>query len=356
MNDFKTMEESSITARSNRLAKANVMYGVKYLDLATGGIRKNDLIIIGGRSGCGKTELASHIALANVLQDRTVHYLALEAEQDEIYNRLLYKIIKKLYYNDGNKEPFLYRDWMNGSYDLMLRKYNTEANNIISKKYNKLNVFYRRETEFGALEMQILINSISVETDLIIIDHLHYIDLESEKENIAMKQLVKTIRDLALVNGKPIILIAHLRKKSFQDKSLVPDLEEFHGSSDITKIATQVITLSANGSNSNSEYNTLFKVCKCRVDGSAMRYIGQQVFDIKINDYADSYTVARAEDCTKEFTPITNEIDLPLWGKDSKIYVPTKSLYARDKTSTASKFRNYTETDSDIVEVETGFL
>lgn len=337
---FKTIEQSSYTAESNRNKKSVVSYGIKYLDLATGGIRCNDLIILGGRTGCGKTELASHIALHNVLHDKRVHYFALEAEDDEIYNRLLYKIIKQLYYEQGGKEPILYRDWANGKYDLLLRQETKQAMNLIRLKYEKLYCFYRKNENFGLTDLQTLIFDIKDETDLIIIDHLHYIQVDTDKELAEMKKLVMGIRDLALLFGKPIILIAHLRKKSFQDKSLIPDVEEFHGSSDITKIATQVITLAPNGSNSNFEFKTLFKVCKCRVDGSATRYIGEQVFNIKTNDYDESLKIGRVEDCYKDFMPIDDTNKLPIWGQEVKIHVPTKSLYARlarDYTDTSAR-------------------
>jgi len=337
---FKTIDQSSFTAEFNRKKKTAINYGIKYLDNATGGIRSNDLIIIGGRTGCGKTELASHIALHNVLYNKKVHYFALEAEEDEIYNRLLYKIIKQLYYEQEGKEPILYRDWLSGKYDLLLRTQTKQAMNLIRQKYSNLFVFYRTTDTFNLSDLQCLVYEIKDDTDLIIIDHLHYIQVDTDKELAEMKKLVMGIRDLALLFGKPIILIAHLRKKSFQDKTLVPDVEEFHGSSDITKIATQVITLASNGSESNFEFKTLFKVCKCRVDGSATRYIGQQIFNIKQNDYEDVFKVGKSEDCYKDFTPITVERDLPLWGKEAKTYVPTKSLFNRftkDYTDTSER-------------------
>ena len=60
---------------------------------------------------------------------------------------------------------------------------------------------------------------------------------DDPNENRAVKNIVKRIRDVSLAIGVPVIVVAHLRKKDRIPRPLAPDLDDFHGASDITKIA-----------------------------------------------------------------------------------------------------------------------
>ena len=78
--------------------------------------------------------------------------------------------------------------------------------------------------------------------DLIVVDHLHYVDGDDdENEHKSLGDTVKAIRDVSLRIGRPIVLIAHLRKRDARAKQLVATLDDFHGSSNVVKICTQAI-------------------------------------------------------------------------------------------------------------------
>src|SRR5690606_17377988 len=98
-------------------------------------------------------------------------------------------------------------------------------------------LFYKTKT-FGTNELLLAVAECSKDTDLIIVDHVHYFDFDDDNENRAIKDLAKIVRQLSIEEQKPIILIAHLRKRDKKNPDLVADLEEFHGSSDLYKIAT----------------------------------------------------------------------------------------------------------------------
>lgn len=264
-------------------------FGVEYLNRALKGIRKNDLILLGGESGTGKTELAVTIAENN--PDKHIIFYALEAEKDEVYNRLLFKICKKLYYQHTGQNDVFYDLWLIGYDRHKTLDFERRAIEILKSKYGNLRIFERTKEGFGVAELQMsLYNSEPV--DLIIIDHLHYFDTHREDENKAYKDIVKALRDMVLINNIPMILIAHLRKKGQFQKRIIPGMDDFHGSSDIFKIATKVITLAPTSELESCKsylFPTLFRVCKNRINGAATRYIGVHDFDIRTNSYVKDY-------------------------------------------------------------------
>ena len=80
---------------------------------------------------------------------------------------------------------------------------------------------------------------------LVIIDHLHYIDFEEHSENVGVKRNVAKIRTLVNKYRVPTILISHLRKSFRGTDSIVPQIDELHGSSEISKQANHVISFGA---------------------------------------------------------------------------------------------------------------
>ena len=152
--------------------------------------------------------------------------------------------------------------------------------------------------------------------DLIIVDHAHFFDYGEDTENGALKNIAKTVRGITQVTKKPILLVAHLRKADKFSKEIAPSIEEFHGSSDLTKIATKVITL---GRGKPSEANpnlraTFVRVPKNRYDGSITWYVAKVYFDFITNNYVDSFTFGCLKNNGKEFEVSKTE-DMPQWMK-----------------------------------------
>jgi hypothetical protein len=145
-------------------------------------------------------------------------------------------------------------------------------------------VFYK-QSKFGVAELLKEIALCSEETDLIIVDHVHYFDFEDDNENRAIKNLAKIVRQVAIDEGKPIVLISHLRKRDRANSDLVAGLDEFHGSSDLYKIATKVITMAPGGVNAEGEYETFFRMPKNRYGGGVSRYLTKEFFSPKEGCY-----------------------------------------------------------------------
>jgi archaellum biogenesis ATPase FlaH len=313
-SDNSENERNARTERGRNL----LPFGVGFLDDSLLGISKNDLVLIGAPSGVGKTALCCNIAEANLEAGKRVHYIALEAEEFEIESRIKYKIVSKLYFEDAER-PRLHKKlsfdaWFLGQFAHELKAYEDVASKFFASAYSDLHVFYKSD-KFNVSDLIETVVYCAAKTDLIIIDHVHYFDFGDDNENRAMKEIAKTARTLALENGKPIVLVAHLRKRDKFNGERCAGLDEFHGSSDLVKIATKVITLAPGRPVSKCEYETFFRTPKNRTNGSSTRFLGRAIYSSETGRYEREYRLGWAEQKREdEFTDI-GESAQPDWAR-----------------------------------------
>lgn len=324
---FKSIDNVE-NEKSLRLAKKEkiLKFGVRMLDDACSGILRNDLILIGAASGAGKTELCTQIALNNVRNSKRVHFIALEAEEFEIERRILYSLIANKWYADKspdafdlreNKLPrFSFKGWCLGEFKGHIEQFESEAEQEFKKQFNGLFTYYKRDRFKVDNLIETVLYAAASETDLVIIDHVHYFDFETDNENREIKEIAKMARSLALESGKPIILVGHLRKRDRNNDDLVPGLEEFHGSSDLYKIATRVITL-APGPKAGRGYHTYLRIPKDRLDGGNARFIGQIKFNPAENCYDQEYSLGKSGSTKQDGFTELDEHSLPDWARRS---------------------------------------
>ena len=89
-------------------------------------------------------------------------------------------------------------------------------------------------------------------------------------------------------------MVAHLRKKGSNEKRRLPSLDDFHGSSNIFKIAHTVILVSPNYQGydiENQLYPTFFYTPKSRAGASTNR-VAIKTFNGKEKKYNDGYDLA----------------------------------------------------------------
>lgn len=315
-----------LTQRLSNNPTLNCSFGVRFLDDALNGILKNDLVLIGARSGIGKSEIITKIAYQNAfIHKKRVLLFALEATDWEIHQRILYRQVAKQYYKLGYGiiEPLFYRDWITGIYPEKARKIEEVIKQQLTLDLMLLDVVYTNGKDFTISHFGHILNTVRDDVDLIIVDHLHYFDFDGDNENKEIKEIIKRIRDLALCFNKPVVLVSHLRKRDRGLKNLVPDIDEFHGTSEIVKRATKVITFAPyydeekekedKEKKDNSVYSTIFRVAKNRLDGSATKFVGMVNYDIKMNDYSDEYDIGRLEKSDTVLRKLTDPKDCPNW-------------------------------------------
>lgn len=308
---------SDWTDAADKRGKNNAVkfrYGIKFLDDATGGIRLNSLVVITGRTGAGKTAMAELIAAANRNERTGVYSLFLEAEQGEIFNRKLYREFANLYYAGyQQKDPINYRDFYDGLYEnnpLM-----SEASAKIVKENKNFNIYYRNVLGFGLEELESMIDNHLPRTKpvLFIIDHIHHFDWEDTNDVAAIKRITKKIRDASLIEGMAVVMFAHIRKSDKKNKTVLPDIEDIHGSSEIYKEATQCISLAPYRKidSVNHKMPTLFRISKDRL-GALYQYVGLTYFDIRNQSYDSSYELKKLNFEETELMDLGSE-EYPEW-------------------------------------------
>lgn len=307
--------------RRRRLVVRALPYHHGFLDDILRSILPNDLILLGAETGAGKTDAVTGIAEANAADGRNVYYFALEAEEDEIERRIKYKRTAKIARERGL--PFCdhmnYPDWYHGRYDAVLGTLSREVDELIAKDLSHLHTYYRG-SKFDRSDIKRLFLAVQNGADLIILDHLHYVDTDDENENRAQRDTMKMMRDVALGMGRPVIVVVHLRKKGngFR-RSLVPDIDSIHGASDISKIATTAIILAPCHVIDTGHYamrNTFVQVVKDRM-GGVTGLAAVCTYDVRQRAYGEAYALGRIHDAGEHWTELEGN-KRPGWAKRAR--------------------------------------
>jgi len=258
-------------------------------------------------------------------EGRRVFFFALEAAEGEIESKLFYRELATLCYREKVVPPqgMRFVDFRRGRCSWVPQKLIDKAEREVEQRLAGVRTYYKGK-EFSAKDVHRLFLAHQDSADLFILDHVHYIDHDDSNENRALKDITKAIRDAALLMGKPVICVAHLRKKLAGDKRLLPGLDDFHGSSDLVKIATKVLIVGRAWEQTPKEkYHspTYMHIAKDRSAGQC-RQIALFNFDMRRWRYSSKYVLGIAKG-GKTFTA-TSILDRPSWAESAHFNQPTK--------------------------------
>jgi len=307
---FMPSPKRLVGERADRVqAGKNILsFGVKFLDDAMGGITRRDLILVGAKTGAGKTQLALNVAIANCRAGRRVHYFALEAEDREMERRMKFQILASAYYRHSmGSQRLRFVDWYNGKCDGVLEIFEERADREVAELLKNLSTYYRVDS-FTGEDFSRHLDAIREETDLVVLDHFHYVDSTDENENRGHKQLVKQIRDCALRADRPVIVVGHVRKSDPRHAPLIPTEEAFHGSSDIVKIATKAVMIAPDyetDTGNPSLWATYMQIVKCRQDSSLTRYAARLIYDTRTDGYQPDYSLGRLTEGGRKYESLS---------------------------------------------------
>lgn len=286
---LKQIAKAARQAKEDAFARHATSFetGIDFLDDAMGGIYRDDVVLLGAATGKGKTQLASIMAVNAARVGKRVIFFALEAAPNEIERRMI-----SMEMNLNEADGFRYRRGIMSS-EILAKEEMAVAK--IEKEELQIYVKYKKG-DFGAEELTRSLVSMAGFADLFIIDHFHFIDHEqSRSEQEGHKKTIKTIRDLALVAGKPILLIAHMNKAYGKNQSEVPTIYDFYGTADLGNVCTKAITISTvmpewmEFHHAAGQVPTLFHVAKNREESSTNRYVAICIFDVANNKYEPGY-------------------------------------------------------------------
>lgn len=307
-------------------------FGVKFLDDLLGGIMRTDLILIGARTGVGKTGLATSIAEANCYTGKRVHYFALEAEDKEIERRMKYKIIARLYYSQpGGHRPISYLDWRMGKIEDDVGRFNDQADEELSRLCRTLHTFYKEES-FTSDDFAAHFDSIQGESDLIILDLFSEVDSDDENENRAARKIITRIRNVALHAKKPVVIVGHVRKSDPRFAPLVAGEEDFYGSKALVNAITKGIMLAPDYDTETNDpmlWSTFIKAVKCRPESARTRYCGKMLFDVRSDSYRQEYLLGRLVNGGKKWEAL-NQDQVPAWSANPR-ELPVDSIPVEDE-------------------------
>ena len=326
MGDWSNAGDDMLTERDERMEnyKNKIPFGISFLDKVFKGILNTDVILIGAKTGAGKTELISTMA-SNVLDaGYSVGAFLLEAEQKEASRRAKYRELAKIYHGKeffpmNACRKFNFVDWEAGDFDDLLKDKEEEVSKLLAEKHKKMLVRYKKDN-FDTEQLKKEMISIKHLVDVFFVDHINMVDLESENENKAMTDLIAAIRQTALVIKKPVIVVSHVRKSDTRNKTILPNLEDFHGTSNLAKICTKAVMIGPayDKESSPTKFPTYMRACKFRKDGSRTRYAAVINFDITKNAYEESFELGIMKSGDTEFEPITDLNKLPYWAKSKE--------------------------------------
>lgn len=309
-------------------------FGIKPLDEALVGILKKDFVVIGADSGAGKSEICLQIALHNARNGKKVALYFIEGGGDEAIYRIQWNLIRDRYYSEKRTGVDMdYRKWrMNMLKDNVLRELSMKCLDDLFEQIEDNLKIYTFDSSFSIKDLTESMGyflkppndelvddpmSYKYEIDLIIIDHLQYFTLINPKDELAeTSAILKQINDISLHHEIPVILVSHLRKKD-KDRGL-PSQEDFYGTSNIAKISSISITISAAEQNRSNPYifPTYFRLVKTRTKiSSNMAMLCN--FDLTKGKYDDKYEAYRLFKDQPDGKALLNH-ELPDWAKGAR--------------------------------------
>lgn len=330
-NHFETSAERSRGEKAERLANAEktLPFGISFFDEALGGILCGDITLATAKTGIGKTELLANIAKTNALRGTDVGFFALEAKNREIEQRIKYSELARRYYAAHRHEqvrPISFKDWMLGQLEVELAPYEDEVCAEMDR-LDHLHTFYRTHGDFTVDTMETEVSRIARDMKLIIVDHLHFIDTDSSKnENAELHGIMKRFDTLAKTFGIPILLAAHVRKSDRgRMRSLLPETEDIRGSGNVGQMAHTAIALApchkfSLADTRNTDllrcWGTYMHARKSRLGGQgANRLTAVGFFDQQANFYHPAYAIGQLTDMETEWEPV----ERPYWAKNATV-------------------------------------
>ena len=300
---FSKAKPAGFASSASRMQGANAQrlenikhvlpYNVSYLDDELQGIHPHDIVIIMASTGAGKTTLGSILAQKGVEDGKRIRFFALEAYENEIEIRMLYREISRLAGEAGVWQGWMTQQtWIKRGIE-ELDQFTEPAIANLKKRLGTLETYYRG-AKFDRDDIRREFMAAKGTVDMIILDHLHYIDSDGPNENSELKKVIEVIRDCGQDLAVPVIVIAHIRKKGGNEKDQwIPRIDDLHGSSSVAKIATTIIAVAPATeegflSDEHGVAHTFMAVLKDRIGGNK-GYAALMRFDLSAMQYRHNY-------------------------------------------------------------------
>lgn len=207
--------------------------GLPTLDFINGGFDKQELIIVTGETGIGKTNLAMNALFHIAQRDVPVLFFTMEMSTVEVVQRFI--------------------------------GFDNESGSVAAKPIH----FYAdpRGVDIHTLRASIRYSVKELGVEIVVIDHLHYFAKKAENNREELEIICREIKTMAREYDVPIILIAHTRR--LPGNQTRPYLSDIKDTSSIAQDADQVIIVWKDTRSSDPEerWTLHFEVAKNRLKG-----------------------------------------------------------------------------------------
>jgi replicative DNA helicase len=209
--DLIPLKESVPEAKA-RLASPDALDGISSgysnLDHYLGGICPEELIVVAGGTGQGKTQFTQCMIINMVLDNNPVLFFTLEMPPVETTIRFMRMIRTKIHEDILPELPIYY--------------------------------YYGTNVTLPILEKAIQ-KGVELGIKCVVIDHIHFFAKGNDNQAAEIGNIAREIKLLARKYKLPIILIAHIRKTNAPSK--IPGLEDIKDSSGVAQDADTVLTV-----------------------------------------------------------------------------------------------------------------
>jgi replicative DNA helicase len=184
------------------------------LDLATTGIRRGELWLVGGRTGDGKTALSLQIAAANCRKEIPVAMFSIEMAKGDL--------LQRLWSHDG-KIPFQCIRYP--------RRLEPDMRKRIQRAMGNVGQWPLFVVEDSSLSIQRLVAKARLlirqeKVQLLIVDYVQLISAPAKDEKERLTKVSNALRSLAKDTGVPVVAISQLSRP--KDGSLNARPNKFH--------------------------------------------------------------------------------------------------------------------------------
>lgn len=206
--------------------------GIKGLDRIMGGMRPQNLIVVGAATGSGKTAFAVTVLMNIVKKQKSVFYASLEMSKEEIGERILSQETGLVSINIAEG-----------------RLNNLSMQKIIDcgKKLNGLNyhIDSTAQLSLASLRSKAIKLKRSVGLDLVIVDYLQLMGQSKKGENSLerVSNISRGLKGLAKEINVPIIALAQLSREPNRRENNRPRLSDLRESGTIEQDADVVLLL-----------------------------------------------------------------------------------------------------------------
>lgn len=265
-----------------------------FIDKYLGGIAKNELMVIGSPSGFGKTTFANCLTFELLSAGLKPCFMSLENTMGDTLKLRAFLIWKEKTRNWGIK----FREWSLIS----------EDNETVQESYIEAHDLIKQILlieNSGIYKIENLITDLdrakNQGANVIILDHLDFIDADDTQIASSQTFMMQTIKTFVETNKIPMIAFSQLSKK-IDKRVIIPEYNDFYGSSNKSKMATSIIMIQRDFDNtiaSENKYSTYFVVRKDRYGSNTN--VGERIyFDSKRGKYEDKgYRISTTIDGTR---------------------------------------------------------